>query len=885
MQFLKQNSGTGGGSGVTISVGPCLDSAGAEYTGLVIGDLTLTKNGTSAAMAANATLTHTSNGHYDLVTIGNNADTLGRLRIRCNKSGYQIPPLEFMVLPAMIYDSLVAATDRLDVNVTHIADTSQTARDIGASVLLSNGTAPGQLDFTSGVVKANVTQNAGSAITASGGRQEVNVSHWSGSSLLPIRGKVIHVATSGNGGNDSNAGTAAAPKLTLNGAIAIASPGDKIEVGAGTFSGAVSNTVDRLTIVGQGKDQTIITHNSGKTLTNTGDYFDCRYMSVRTTSTTLDTNQRAISDEGTFKSQYIGLHVVGWSDGIYLDNSYDALVSGCRIETAWDGIQTAPSFGTRIEGCYITGGGEYGSAVEARGVCAGFGVVIDRCLINMTRTVVSTSTGRAIAVQSDAAHVVVRDSLLIAKDEVDESVANAVAFAGGVATGATGVLENCYLSTVHTNANKAKDIDASGTAAYVVVAGTRYSTSKVLGASNIYTNDGPLRPTTNGRSLDVSSGGEAGIDWANVGSPTTTLNLSGTTTKNTTDIATTLADATNGLAAIKTVAEAAQTAAETAGDAAGNARTEATAAKVAAQSADTKLDSKPTAAEVWGSLTSGMGTNGSIGKLLTTNVDAKISEVEGGGGGVTDTQHEQVPPGRKFKLVPTEDEGWVGEAELSIMADLVTTLSIDFEDDLPVGGFIRRIESIDVVSGDGISLTQFGRDYSEAKFRAIGSPGRYEILAKVTYNTGAAGGGVVILNIPEPPDVLGAGTPGSASEIELTDVAQEAIPTERVFVLRPTPRDGLVAEAVKVLRVGVPATTFAIDFAADLPANGYVATFAGLQVVPDDGGIEVTLLERSATRAVFRAEGLTPGDYELAAAVVYHNGDGQRGLVRFKVVG
>jgi len=38
-----------------------------------------------------------------------------------------------------------------------------------------------------------------------------------------------------------------------------------------------------------------------------------------------------------------------------------------------------------------------------------------------------------------------------------------------------------------------------------------------------------LAPTTAGRTLDVSVGGEAGIDLANVGSPTTTLVLSGTT--------------------------------------------------------------------------------------------------------------------------------------------------------------------------------------------------------------------------------------------------------------------------------------------------------------------------------------------------------------------
>lgn len=39
---------------------------------------------------------------------------------------------------------------------------------------------------------------------------------------------------------------------------------------------------------------------------------------------------------------------------------------------------------------------------------------------------------------------------------------------------------------------------------------------------------GNLKPTTSGRKLDVSAGGEAGIDWANIGSPTTAVNLSAT---------------------------------------------------------------------------------------------------------------------------------------------------------------------------------------------------------------------------------------------------------------------------------------------------------------------------------------------------------------------
>lgn len=45
-------------------------------------------------------------------------------------------------------------------------------------------------------------------------------------------------------------------------------------------------------------------------------------------------------------------------------------------------------------------------------------------------------------------------------------------------------------------------------------------------------------PTVSGRSIDVSAGGEVGIDWANIGSPTTVQTLSGTTVKTATDVET-----------------------------------------------------------------------------------------------------------------------------------------------------------------------------------------------------------------------------------------------------------------------------------------------------------------------------------------------------------
>lgn len=75
------------------------------------------------------------------------------------------------------------ANGRIAVDATHVGGTSQTGRDIGASVLISSGTGTGQLSVTSGVVAANVTQFGGTNATATGGRPEVNASHIAGSAV------------------------------------------------------------------------------------------------------------------------------------------------------------------------------------------------------------------------------------------------------------------------------------------------------------------------------------------------------------------------------------------------------------------------------------------------------------------------------------------------------------------------------------------------------------------------------------------------------------------------------------------------------------------------------------------------------------------------------
>lgn len=52
------------------------------------------------------------------------------------------------------------STGRPEVNTTHLAGTSQTARDIGASVLLSSGTGTGQVSLNSGAVTLHTSQPA-----------------------------------------------------------------------------------------------------------------------------------------------------------------------------------------------------------------------------------------------------------------------------------------------------------------------------------------------------------------------------------------------------------------------------------------------------------------------------------------------------------------------------------------------------------------------------------------------------------------------------------------------------------------------------------------------------------------------------------------------------
>ena len=105
-------------------------------------------------------------GFYDLELTAAQTNYLGRAKLCIIDTDVHLPVFEeFMIVTANAYDTL-CSTDIWNVNLTTIADTSQTARDLGTSVLISSGTGTGQLAVTSGVINANVTAMAADTVTA-----------------------------------------------------------------------------------------------------------------------------------------------------------------------------------------------------------------------------------------------------------------------------------------------------------------------------------------------------------------------------------------------------------------------------------------------------------------------------------------------------------------------------------------------------------------------------------------------------------------------------------------------------------------------------------------------------------------------------------------------
>jgi hypothetical protein len=97
--FLKQSTSA------VVLVGPVLDASGVAVTTAVIGDFTLTKNGTAATMSGN-TISHSHNGHYLITLTTVNTDTIGQLAISVNNSAQAMPVFRWDICQPTVYDAL-----------------------------------------------------------------------------------------------------------------------------------------------------------------------------------------------------------------------------------------------------------------------------------------------------------------------------------------------------------------------------------------------------------------------------------------------------------------------------------------------------------------------------------------------------------------------------------------------------------------------------------------------------------------------------------------------------------------------------------------------------------------------------------------------------------
>jgi hypothetical protein len=138
--WLKQSTA------VDVPIGPFLDATDGvtAETGLTISqaDVRLKKNAAAWAQKNDSNAaTHEENGNYECPLDATDTNTLGRLRLHVAESGAGPVWHDYMVVPAEVYDTLVAGTDNLTADLTSTAKTE--AADVLLNRDMSTGTDSG----------------------------------------------------------------------------------------------------------------------------------------------------------------------------------------------------------------------------------------------------------------------------------------------------------------------------------------------------------------------------------------------------------------------------------------------------------------------------------------------------------------------------------------------------------------------------------------------------------------------------------------------------------------------------------------------------------------------------------------------------------------------
>lgn len=728
----------------------------------------------------------------------------------------------------------VDSNGRLDL--IKIAGTSQTARDIGASVLLSNGEGTGQLKLFNGRV-----------VAANG----------------PV-GKTYYIDDDDGSGD---LGTKESPYDSwsqLTGAVTLA-PGDTVHYAAGTYTNGnttITISTPRLVIEGEGEDTVIqpdLAASSDKVFDVAARCVTFRDMKI----TTVDGGVPISAVTFTNTTDYFRgerLQLDGTFDGINLTGAQFPSLVDCDITATFDGGNASYTRGMRLINCrFFTDGSDSGGTVCAGLVCEGaVNAEMTNCRFRAARAVAASTQVAGLTFGTDSLHTesvhATLNNCIVEAVASHASNTGKVVGIGEVSSGASAwsvAINGGRISTTNAGSGTTRDIDTSSNAAcFADVNGTIFDTTKIAGVIRTR-----LYPTTAGRTLDVSSGGEAGIDWANVGSPTTTQNLSATSISTSQAVASVSGAVGSVTGAVGSVT----------GNVGGN---------------------------VTGSVGSVAGAVGSVTGNVGGNVTGSVGSVASGGITAASIASDALTAAKFHSDVTTElQSGLATSSALSTVSGKIDTIDgivdsilVDTAEIGAAGIGLTAIpmsqESIDAIvdamadeplSGHTTAGTA-GKAWSDAQ--SAGDP--WATTLPGSYAEGEAGY-IIGTNIDSPVSEAGGGTP--------PDIATEPVPTSRIFVL-VRKSTGLVSEERKTIVKGSPPNTYAIDFRNDAAANQKIYSVDSVAIQSGTaGGVTFGTPERDGgTQARVRITGVTAGDYTVRATITYVGGATERGDILIKVV-
>lgn len=166
--YLKQSTAS-----QEVLIGPFVDTADGftAKTALTIAntDIKIWKAGATTLASKNSGgATHVSTGNYYAVFDATDTDTLGSGRIIVQVSGALPVFMDFVVLAANIYDSLIGGGDILDVSMTQYLGNAVPAADTAGypKVTVKSGTGTGEVSLAAGLVRLSATGVADILTTA-----------------------------------------------------------------------------------------------------------------------------------------------------------------------------------------------------------------------------------------------------------------------------------------------------------------------------------------------------------------------------------------------------------------------------------------------------------------------------------------------------------------------------------------------------------------------------------------------------------------------------------------------------------------------------------------------------------------------------------------------